>query len=289
MRWFVQVGLSLDIWIFKHSPVKTLLQFSHLSQFLIPLYLFTPWLIGVGCYLIGSLVPCVLCRTLFNRVRNRNWKRVQKQKERERLGGQKGCSSIFKQRWDLSQHGSVFHPCNCATQPEREGDGKPSRQLFECRIGVDIGIALFRPAAGRGRRRGGGLGNATPAWTGGKTRTWRLLSLPEHIWIFTVSGKRAHGCLVHQRRVVTAAQPSNGRHFVKACVHFIKPKFTLRRLGASSVIAMLFSEDKNQGGGVDFCTFFLEVLESFFMDWSLSVIDFKKTVMRKKNLSFSLN
>lgn len=27
----------------------------------------------------------------------------------------------------------------------------------------------------------------------------------------------------HERRAVTAAHPSNGRDFVKACVHFIKP------------------------------------------------------------------
>lgn len=33
-----------------------------------------------------------------------------------------------------------------ATLPEREGDGKTSREL-EWRIGVDIGIALFRLAA----------------------------------------------------------------------------------------------------------------------------------------------
>lgn len=69
----------------------------------------------------------------------------------------KHCSSIFKQLGGLSQQGSLFDSCNMPRSLEREGDGKTRRQLFEWRIGVDIGTALFRPAADWG-----GLGNAMP-------------------------------------------------------------------------------------------------------------------------------
>lgn len=69
---------------------------------------FSPRLKGVGCYLTVFLVPCILVRTLFSSgllalpaIGNVHLKQKKKP-----------CSSIFKQRGGLSQHGSVFHPCN---------------------------------------------------------------------------------------------------------------------------------------------------------------------------------
>lgn len=60
---------------------------------------------------------------------------------------QKYYSTIFKQIRALSQQG-IFSILHYATQPKRQGDGKTSRQLLDWRIAVDIGIALFRLAAG---------------------------------------------------------------------------------------------------------------------------------------------
>lgn len=68
---------------------------------------------------------------------------------------QKYYSTKFKQLRALSQQG-IFS-LHDTTQLKRQGDGKTSRQLLEWRIAVDIGIALFRLAAGWGAE-----GNAMP-------------------------------------------------------------------------------------------------------------------------------
>lgn len=133
------------------------------------------------------------------------------------------CSSIFKQR-GLSQQGSVFHPCNMPHSQKREGDGKTSRQLFEWRIGVDIGIALFRLAAGWG-----GLGNAMLEWTGRKARAWSSLNSPAHVCLnFYGLWEWVHGHLVHYTESSRTTcphcfSPLRWTSFVKPCVHFIKP------------------------------------------------------------------
>lgn len=158
---------------------------------------FSPRLKGVGCYLIGFLVPCILVRTLFSSgllalpaIGNVHLKQKKKNVAPPYL------SSVGA--WVSTAVFSIRAICHTARK-RRWWETKQTAVWVENWSWYWNCIIQASSRLGRGGWSGG-LGNAMPAWTGGKTRAWRSLSSlssPAHVWIFMVSGKQVHGCLLH--------------------------------------------------------------------------------------------
>lgn len=90
------------------------------------------WLISAGRYLIGSSAPRVpLSHTAQqSEAPELETSAENKKRERERDWERKCCSSIFKQHWDLSQHASVFHPCNVPHNQKKKVMGNQADSCF---------------------------------------------------------------------------------------------------------------------------------------------------------------
>lgn len=195
-RWFVPIGLSLNVWIFEYGPVETLSESSCLGQFHLALVFFhRGWKVWV-VILSFFLVPCILVRTLFSSgllalpaIGNVHLKQ-------KKNVAPPYLSSVGA--WVSTAVFSIRAICHTARK-RRWWETKQTAVWVENWSWYWNCIIQASSRLGRGGWSGG-LGNAMPAWTGGKTRAWRSLSSlssPAHVWIFMVSGKQVHGCLLH--------------------------------------------------------------------------------------------
>lgn len=156
---------------------------------------FTPRLIGVGCYLIGFLVPCILVRTLFSRgllalpaIGNVHLK--------QKTVAPPYLSSVGA--WVSTAVFSIRAICHTARK-RRWWETKQTAVWVENWSWYWNCIIQASSRLGRGGWSGG-LGNAMPAWTGGKhglgARSARSAHqhTSESLWS---RGKQVHGCLLH--------------------------------------------------------------------------------------------
>lgn len=125
----------------------------------------------------------------------RNWKRPPKTKQKNR------CSSIFKQRGGLSQHGSVFHPCNMPHSQKKKVMGN---QADSCLSG-ELELILELHYSGQ-QQAGEGWVEWGP-WEryavrervekhglGARSARSAHQHTSESLWS---RGKQVHGCLLH--------------------------------------------------------------------------------------------